>query len=53
VKAQTTFRSPVAEAVDYTVFLGTPDEIVASYRYLTVEAPLMPITFQVPALQLE
>ncbi len=42
VKAQTTFRSPVAEAVDYTVFLGTPDEIIASYRYLTGEAPLMP-----------
>jgi alpha-D-xyloside xylohydrolase len=42
VKTQTTFRSPVAEAVDYTVFLGTPDEIIASYRYLTGEAPLMP-----------
>ena len=42
MKTQTTFRSPVAEAVDYTVFLGTPDEIIASYRYLTGEAPLMP-----------
>ena len=29
---QTTFRSPVANAVDYTVFVGTPDEIIASYR---------------------
>ena len=39
---QTTFRSPVANAVDYTVFVGTPDEIIASYRELTGPCPLMP-----------
>ena len=42
VKDETTFRSPVAEAVDYTVFLGTPDEIIATYRELTGSAPKMP-----------
>ena len=42
VEDQTTFRSPVAEAVDYTVFIGTPDEIIATYRELTGPAPLMP-----------
>ena len=39
---QTTFRSPVADAVDYTVFIGTPDEIIATYRELTGPSPLMP-----------
>ena len=39
---QNTFRSPVANAVDYTVFVGTPDEIIASYRELTGPCPLMP-----------
>ena len=42
VENHTTFRSPVADAVDYTVFIGTPDEIIASYRELTGPAPLMP-----------
>ena len=42
VEDQTTFRSPVAEAVDYTIFIGTPDEIIATYRELTGPAPLMP-----------
>ena len=42
VKNATTFRSPVAEAVDYTVFVGTPDEIIATYRQLTGECPEMP-----------
>ncbi len=42
VEAATTFRSPVAGAVDYTVFVGTPDEIIATYRRLTGEAPLIP-----------
>jgi alpha-D-xyloside xylohydrolase len=32
VKDETTFRSPASEAVDYTVFVGTPDEIIATYR---------------------
>lgn len=42
VNDETVFRSPVATAVDYTVFAGTPDEIIASYRELTGKAPLMP-----------
>ena len=39
---QTTFRSPVAQMVDYTVFVGSPDEIIAAYRQLTGDAPMMP-----------
>ena len=42
VKNQTVLASPVAQQVDYTVFIGTPDEIIATYRHLTGEAPLMP-----------
>ena len=42
VEDETTFRSPVAEAVDYTVFIGIPDEIIATYRELTGPCPLMP-----------
>ena len=42
VDAQTVLRSPVATAVDYTVFVGTPDEIIATYRELTGKAPLVP-----------
>ena len=42
VQDQTTFRSPVATAVDYTVFIGSADEIIATYRELTGECPLMP-----------
>ena len=42
VKDETVFRSPVATAVDYTVFIGTPDEIIGTYRELTGRAPLMP-----------
>ena len=42
VKDETTFSSPVAKAVDYTVFVGTPDEIIATYRELTGPCPLMP-----------
>ena len=42
VEDKTTFRSPVAQAVDYTVFIGTPDEIIAAYRELTGPCPLMP-----------
>ena len=43
VKDETVFRSPIANAVDYTVFIGSPDEIIATYRELTGEAPLMPL----------
>jgi alpha-D-xyloside xylohydrolase len=42
VKDETVFSSPVATAVDYTVFFGTPDEIIATYRELTGVAPKMP-----------
>ena len=42
IKDETVFRSPVATAVDYTVFVGTPDEIIATYRELTGPSPEMP-----------
>ena len=42
VEDQTVFRSPVADVVDYTVFFGSPDEIIATYRLLTGPAPLIP-----------
>ena len=42
VGRETVLRSPVADAVDYTVFIGTPDEIIATYRQLTGQAPRMP-----------
>ena len=42
VNDQTVFSSPVAACVDYTVFTGTPDEIIATYRELTGKAPKMP-----------
>ena len=42
VRETTVFRSPVASAVDYTVFSGSADEIIATYRQLTGECPLMP-----------
>ena len=38
----TVFRSPEATAVDYTVFIGSPDEIIDTYRELTGPSPLMP-----------
>lgn len=38
----TVFRSPVAECVDYTVFVGNADDIIASYRHLTGNAPMLP-----------
>ncbi len=42
VGPESCFRSPVAECVDYTLFAGEADEVIASYRRLTGEAPLMP-----------
>ena len=39
---ETVLRSPVATAVDYTVFVGSPDEVIATYRELTGPSPLMP-----------
>lgn len=43
VADETVFRSPVAQALDYTVFAGTGDEVISSYRKLTGPAPLMPL----------
>ena len=42
VKDETTFRSPVAAKVDYTVFVGSPDEVIATYRELTGPCAPMP-----------
>ncbi len=42
VTDETIFQSPVATAVDYTVFVGSADEIISTYRELTGPAPLMP-----------
>ncbi len=42
VKDETTFRSPVATQVDYTVFVGSADDVIATYRELTGPCPLMP-----------
>lgn len=42
VDATTTFHSPVATAMDYTVFAGSADECIASYRNLTGNVPEMP-----------
>ena len=39
---ETVLRSPVAECVDYTVFCGKADEVIASYRQLTGRVPLFP-----------
>ena len=38
----TTFSSPVAVALDYTVFAGSADEIISTYRNLTGQVPAMP-----------
>ena len=42
VTDQSVFRSPVATSVDYTLFVGSPDEIIATYRKLTGPCPQMP-----------
>ena len=42
LKDETTFRSPVAAQVDYTVFVGSADEVIASFRELTGPCPQMP-----------
>ena len=42
VKDESVFRSPLATAVDYTVFVGSPDEIIATYRDLTGPCPRIP-----------
>ena len=42
VKDETTFSSPVAAKVDYTVFVGSADEVIATYRELTGPCAPMP-----------
>lgn len=39
---ETEWRSPVSAGIDYTVFAGSPDEVIGSYRRLTGPAPMMP-----------
>ena len=36
---ETTFSSPVATGVDYTVFAGNADQVIKAYRQLTGKAP--------------
>jgi len=38
----TTFRSPVTKQLDYVVFSGSADEVIASYRNLSGNAPMFP-----------
>lgn len=39
----TTLSSPVAESVDFTLFAGKADEVIATYRRLTGPSPMMPL----------
>lgn len=41
VDATTTFRSPTGD-IDFTVFVGSPDEVIAEYRHQTGEVPMLP-----------
>ena len=38
----TTFQSPVAQNLDYAVFAGNADRVIATYRTLTGPVPAMP-----------
>ncbi len=41
---ETVFRSPDAQSLDYVVFLGnTADAVIAAYRKLTGEVPMLPL----------
>ena len=42
VTNSTTYNSPVADGIDYTIFAGSPDEVITAYRNATGPAPLMP-----------
>ncbi|MBQ4231570.1 MAG: DUF4968 domain-containing protein, partial [Salinivirgaceae bacterium] len=42
VTNSTTYNSPVADGIDYTVFAGPADAVIAAYRAATGPAPLMP-----------
>ncbi len=39
---QTTYRSPVADAVDFTVLAGTAEETIGTYRSLCGPTPMLP-----------
>jgi len=42
VDDKTTFRSPVSDGLDYTIFAGTPEQTISTYRTLTGGTPMMP-----------
>ena len=42
VTDETVLHSPVANAVDYTVFVGSADEVIAAFRQVSGNVPLMP-----------
>lgn len=42
VTDETVFHSPVAECVDYTLFVGNADEVISSYRNVTGQVPMLP-----------
>ena len=42
VTDETVLSSPVAAALDYTVFAGSADEVISTYRILTGPVPQMP-----------
>lgn len=42
VVPQTVLKSPVAENVNYTVFIGDADEAIGAYRKLTGQSPMPP-----------
>lgn len=42
VADETTLQSPMPACVDFTIFTGTADEVIAAYRKVTGEATLMP-----------
>lgn len=43
VENSTTFRSPVSQGIDYTIFAGDPEEVIASYRKVTGAVPMLPL----------
>ena len=36
------FRSPMSNSVDYTIFIGTADEIMSAYHDVTGHSPILP-----------
>ncbi len=42
VTDESVFSSPVSECIDYTVFCGNADEVIASYRQATGRVPMLP-----------